>query len=130
MTAGQLAHDVTIPSGAFGLVLVLLLWLMWRMGRNVSKDPDFKFRFEDMFLDHTIKKASLGHVSFAIVMIILSWGFVYLVMMGSITEWYLLCYGGLGTAAYLGSKGISFSRPGAVQPGVQLNATGGDSEKI
>jgi len=109
-------HGITIPAGVFGLVLALLFWLLFSLASKVSKDTQTKFCFEDWFLDPHTQKASLGQAAFFLTVIVLTWGFVFLVVTKALTEWYLMAYGSIGTTAYLGSKVMS------LKSAVQLTA--------
>lgn len=108
-----MVHDVTIPASVFGLLLALLLILLYRMASNTSTNDAKRFSFEDWFIDPHTQTASLGQAAFFLTVIVLTWGFVFLVVSDRLTEWYLTAYGAIGTTAYLGSKVMSLK--GAVQ---------------
>lgn len=95
-----------LPKGAYGLVLIALLITAFAIGKRLSDDIDKRFNFEDWFLGID-GKASLAQASFFLVVMVMTWGFVYLVIADKLTEWYMFTYGSIGTAAYLGSKSIS-----------------------
>jgi len=81
-------HLEIILGAIFGLLTAVSIFQALR----ASRDPVQKFSIEDLFLDGKTGRASLSKLGQFMALCVSSWGFVFLTLNGTLTEWFYGTY--------------------------------------
>ena len=84
-------------------MLLVVIWVAYRVGLHASRDEANKFDFSEAFLGED-GKTSMFKISYFVAIVLSSWTLVALVVTFNLTEWFYMAYVGSFVLGAVGGK--------------------------
>ena len=85
------------------VMLLVLMWIVYRIARHASMDKENKFDFAEAFLD-TNGKSSMARICVFAALVVSTWTLIALVVTDALSEWFYTAYLGAFVLNGIGSK--------------------------
>jgi hypothetical protein len=102
----NLLHAVDPSLVALVLMAALVVSVVWSWHTNKALD----FHLQQVLVDSVTGKIAIEKVGYMTALAIGTWGFVAMMLKGSMTEWYFTSYMGVFVLGRMVAQGISVAR--------------------